>query len=113
MTKSKNIELKIIGIVGVILYILFLISEKAPLFNGASFADISVYLLFIIFLAGIFLLWKNLILSGIICILWHAIQWALVMWVWPDGAMTLIFGLPIAIFGIIALITGIIQKRKK
>ena len=110
---SREITLKITGIIGVILYILFLIGDGVPLINNITFAEISVYLLFLVFLVGIFLLWKNLILSGITCILWHAIQWALVFWVWPDGALTLIFGFPIAIFGIVVLIIGIIQKRKK
>ena len=113
MRKSKNITLKIVGIIGVILYLLFLIGEDVPLLKTTSFADTSVYLLFAFFLLGIFFIWKNTIVSGIILILWHAIQWALVFWVWIDGAMTLIFGFPVAVFGIVVLFIGLNQKRTK
>jgi hypothetical protein len=116
MKNSKNKSnrvLKIIGVIGVILYLLFLVGEKAPLFNNASFFSISIYLLFLIFLLGILFLWKNVIVAGIICIFWYAIQWALVLCVWPDGGATLVLGFPITIFGIVVLIIGIIQKRKK
>ncbi|WP_167613398.1 hypothetical protein [Maribellus sediminis] len=109
---SSNIALKIVGIFGVVLYVLFLLEEKVPLFKNVSFAEVSVYLLFVIYLIGILTLWRNLIAAGIICILWHVIQWTLVLWVWVDGDMTLIFGFPIAIYGLVVLVIGLLQKRK-
>lgn len=109
---TSNIALKIVGIFGIVLYVLFLVEEKVPILKHVTFADVSVYLLFVIYLIGILTLWKNLIMAGIICILWHVIQWALVMWVWTDGAMTLIFGFPIAIYGLVVLVIGLLQKRK-
>ena len=114
MKSSKNIAniaLKIIGIIGIILYLLFLIGEGVPLLKATTFADISVYLLFVFFLLGIFFLWRNILVSGIICVLWYAIQWALVFWVWIDGEMTLIFGFPIGVFGIVVLLIWIKQRR--
>jgi hypothetical protein len=47
----------------------------------------------------------------LILIAWYGLQWALVLWVWEDGGMTLILGFPIAIFGVLALIYGIGKKR--
>ena len=99
--------LRILGTIAVALYILFLIAEGIPLSTESSFADVSVYLLFLLFILGYYFLWKNELISGIILIIWHAIQWVLVFWVWVDGGLTLIFGLPLGIFGIIVLIYGV------
>ena len=102
--------LRILGTIAALLYVLFLIAESVPLFKEVSFADISVYLLFLVFALGYYFLWKNELISGVILIAWHAIQWVLVFTVWVDGGLTLILGLPIGIFGIFVLIYGI-RKR--
>jgi len=111
--KSKNTFrniLRILGTISVILYILFLIGEGIPLFRPTSFADISVYLLFLVFLLGYYFLWKNELISGIILIAMYGLQWLLVFTVWVDGGLTLIIGFPILIIGILTLIFGIRQK---
>ena len=102
--KSKNTFrniLRILGTISVILYILFLIGEGIPLFRPTSFADISVYLLFLVFLLGYYFLWKNELMSGIILIAMYGLQWLLVFTVWVDGGLTLIIGFPILIIGIL------------
>jgi hypothetical protein len=104
--KSLSI-LKILITIAAVLYIIFLIFESVPLFNGSGFADISVYLLFILFAAGYYFVWKNELISGIILVAWHIFQWILVFWVWVDGGLTLVLGLPIGIMGIIVLVHGI------
>lgn len=93
-------------------YILFLISE------GIKFGDLNaenntVALLALFFLVNYIILWKNELLAGILLIVWFAVQWALVLWVWQDGEMTLIFGFPIFIMVILALIYGIRYKDPK
>lgn len=108
--KLHNV-LKIIGIGAALLYIAFLFGEGVPLFNSSSFADISVYLLFLIFALGIYFLWRNELIAGIILIAWYILEWILVFWVWIDGGLTLILGLPIAIFGIVLLIIGIRKSK--
>jgi len=102
----RNI-LRILGTIAAILYILFLIDEGVPLLKEPSFADISVYLLFLVFVLGYYFLWKNELISGLILIAWHGLQWFLVYWVWIDGSMTLILGIPLGSFGVIVLIFGI------
>jgi len=102
----RNI-LRILGTVSAILYILFLIDEGVPLYKESTIADISVYLLFLVFVLGYYFLWKNELISGLILISWHGLQWLLVYWIWVDGAMTLILGIPIGVFGFIVLIYGI------
>lgn len=79
--------------------------------NRASFAETSVYLLFLVFVVGCCFLWKNELVSGLILIAWYLLQWYLVFRVWVDGAMTLFLGLPIGIFGVIVLIYGIRKNR--
>ena len=114
MKKPTNLFctiLRILVTIAAILYIVFLVAEGVPLNNEATFADISVYLLFAFFVVGYYFLWKNEIVSGLILIAWHAIQWILVFWVWVDGGMTLILGIPIGILGIIILIYGIRQNK--
>jgi len=114
MKKNANMFrniLRIAGTIAAILYTLFLVGEGVSLTKGANFADISVYMLFLVFLLSYYFLWKNEFISGIIIIAWHLIQWVLVFWVWIDGGLTLVLGLPIGIFGIIVLIYGI-KKTK-
>jgi hypothetical protein len=108
----RNI-LRGLGTMAFVLYVLFLIDEDVPLLEASSFADISVYLLFLIFVSGYYFLWKNELLSGIILMIWHGLQWLLVFWVWEHGEMTLILGLPIGIFGILELIYGIWNLKSK
>lgn len=103
----------VLGSVALLGYILFLMGENVALFKYPSFADLSVYLLFVVFLAGYYFLWRNLLWAGLIWIVWHAIQWCLVMWVWPDGAMTLIIGFPIFLLGIVLLIFGLVDRTHK
>jgi hypothetical protein len=113
MKKSNNVfrnVLRILGTVAALGYILFFIGEGVPHFKEITFADISVYLLFAVFVLGYYFLWKNEIISGILLIAWHLIQYCLVFWVWPDGGMTIILGIPIGIFGIVVLIYGVRKK---
>jgi len=105
----RNI-LRILGTIALLFYLLFLIFEGIPPFRATSFADISVYLLFLIFLSGYYFLWKNELLSGILLIGWYGLQWLLVFTVWVDGGITLIIGLPIALIGIVELIFA--RKKK-
>ena len=87
--KVHRLILRILGSLAFIGYILFLIGEGIQLFKEASFADVSVYLLFAVFLAGYLFLWKNELISGILFIAWHGLQWSLVLWVWVDGEMSI------------------------
>ena len=114
MKKSTNLfrtVLRILVSIAAVFYIAFLVAEGVPLNKEATFADISVYLLFALFVLGYYFLWTNELVSGLILIAWHAIQWILVFWVWVDGGMTLILGIPIGILGIIILIYGIKQTK--
>ena len=106
----RNI-LRGLGTIAFVFYIVFLLDEDVPLFKTNSFADNSVYLLFLFFLLGYYFLWKNEVISGIILIVWHGLQWLLVFYVWEHGEMTLILGLPIGIIGILVLIFGIWRKK--
>ena len=110
-TRSIRNTLRVVDIIAAILYILFLIFERVPLNARATFADISVYLLFLVFVLGSLILWKNEFISGLILIAWYGLQWCLVLWVWADGDMTLILGFPIAVFGVFVLIFGISNMR--
>ena len=114
MKKSAKVvraTLRVLSIVALILYILFLFGESVPLGFTAAFAETSVYLLFLVFVLGFIVLWKNELVAGIILIVWYGIQWCLVLWVWVDGGMTVILGFPIAILGVFILIYGIKQRR--
>lgn len=110
-TKLFRNILRVLSLVAVIFYILFLVFEGVPLDLTGPFADLSVYLLFLVFLMGCLFMWKNELVSGLILIVFYGIQWSLVLWVWVDGDMTLILGFPIAILGVLALIYGIAKKR--
>lgn len=114
MKKSSNsfrLAYRILAVFGFIGYVLFLIDEKVSLISEPTFANISVYVLFVIFFIGFMLLWKNEVLAGIIWIVWHLLQWCLVSWVWEDADMTLIFGVPIALLGLLILFYSIKEKE--
>ena len=106
----RNI-LRISGTIGAVFYILFLVFEDVPLFKEVTFADTSVYLLFAVFIFAYYFLWKDELVSGLILIAWHGLQWILVFWVWVDGALTLILGIPLGLLGIVVLIYGISKKN--
>jgi len=66
---------------------------------------------FLIFVVGYYFLRKNELVSGTILIIWHALQWLFVFYVWEHGEMTLILGLPIGVLGILVLIFGIWKQK--
>ena len=103
--------LRILETIAALLYLFFLIGEGVPLIKASSFADISVYLLFLLFGLGYYFLWKNELISGIILLTWYALEWILVFWVWVDGGLTLVLGLPIGLLAIISLIYGLNNNR--
>ena len=109
-TELYRIILLVLGTIAAACYILFLATEGVPPFKEVTFADISVYLLFAVFVLGYYFLWKNEIISGILLIAWHVLQWFLVLWIWLDGGITIILGIPIAILGIFVLIYGVGKK---
>ena len=115
MLKKENLKrnlYKILGTVALVFYVAFLIGEGIALTGQTSFADISVYLLFALFLVAYYFLWKDELIAGLMIIIWYALEWILVFWVWTDGGLTLILGFPIALLGLILLISSL-RKRNK
>ena len=102
--------LRTLGTIAALGYILFLIGEGVPIFKELNFADISVYLLFAVFVLAYIFLWKNELISGILLVAWYGLEWCLVLWVWVDGDMVVVLGFPIFIIGILVLIYGIRHK---
>jgi len=107
--KTLQLIIRILATLAVIGYILFLIDEGINI-GELNAENITVALLALFFLVNYIILWKNEFLAGILLIVWFAVQWVLVLWVWSDGEMTLIFGFPIFIIGILALIYEIRYK---
>ena len=113
MKKPSEVYLLIIRILivlALIVYIIALIGENAPLFKEASFQDVSVYLLFIVFLAGFLTMWRYELISGILLVAWYGFEWCLGLWVWDDPDLALVMGVLIFIIGILSIIYGV-RKR--
>lgn len=108
--KIYRLIFRIAGSLAAIGYILFIIDEKAPLFNDATFTDVTIYLLFAVFILGFILLWKYELISGLVLIAWYVLAWCLFFGVWKDGGILLVLGFPIASLGVCLLIFGIKQK---
>jgi hypothetical protein len=115
--KKRDFQRTVLRILGTIILFGYLgfffdeiISSIKSTRAGMNFEEISVFLLFVLFLIGYYFLWTREIIAGILILVWHAIQWILVFTVWPDGGMTLIMGLPVGIFGLFVLIYGIRKK---
>ena len=106
--KTFRIVLLVLATLALLFYMLFVFDLFGHwIENEESFRQIiaktELYLA-LYFAIGYYFLWKNALASGILWISWHIFQWGLVLWVWEDGAMTLIFGFPIAILGILSLV---------
>lgn len=103
---------RILGSLALIGYIQFLIDEGVPILtNNVTFAEISVYILFAIFLAAYILLWNRELFSGILMLVWFGLILLCIFYVWENAALVGIVALPIAILGIVVLIFGILKKR--
>ena len=112
--KIYRIIIRILGSLALVGYIQFLIEEGVPLLtSGVSFADISVYILFTVFLAAYILLWKQELLSGILMIIWYGLLLLCVFEVWDNAALVAALAIPIPIIGIVVIIFGILKKRAK
>jgi len=109
-SEAFQIIIRILTVLAFIIYIISLIGEKAPLFGGASFQDISVYLLFIVFLAGFLTIWRYELISGILLVVWYGFEWCLGLWVWEDPDMALVLGFLIFVTGVLSIIYGV-RKR--
>jgi hypothetical protein len=109
-SEAYQLIIRILTSLALIVYIIFLIGERAPLFREASFQDISVYLLFLVFLASFLTIWRYEVISGILLIAWYGFEWCLGLWVWDDPDMGLVLGFPIFITGILSIIYGV-RKR--
>jgi len=101
-----QIIIRILTSIALIVYIIFLIGNGTPLFKGDSFQDFSVYLLFLVFLAGFLTVWRYELISGILLVAWYGFEWCLALWVWEDPDMVLAMGFPIFITGILSVIYG-------
>jgi len=109
-SEGFQLTIRILSAIALIVYIIFLFGERPALFKGATFQDVSVYLLFIVFLAGFLTIWRYELIAGVLFIAWYGFEWCLGLWVWDDPDMVLAMGFPIFITGILALIYGLRKK---
>ena len=115
MKKSMRIYrfiIRILGSLALLGYIQFLIDEGVPLFaSQVTFAEVSVYILFAVFLVAFILLWKHELLSGILMLVWYGLVLLCIFEIWENAALAGIVALPIAVIGIVVLIFGILKRR--
>lgn len=109
-SEGFQLTIRILSVLALIVYIIFLIGERTPLFREVSFQEISVYLLFIVFLAGFLSIWRYELIAGFIFVAWYGFEWCLGLWVWEDADMVLAMGFPIFITGLLSVIYGL-RKR--
>lgn len=114
--KTFRIILLSLATLAAALYILFIIEILTDHINmGLSTGEIltqSEYYLFLLFAVAYALVWRNMLTSGISLVVWHIIQWCLVLFVWDDGEVTLILGFPIALIGILLIIYSSLKNRR-
>jgi len=103
--------LRVLGFAATLGYILFLISELTGGFSGTSVELVTMISLFVVFLAGLFFLWRNEVLVGIIWMGWYALLWILVLTVWNAAGMTVLIGLPVFILGVLLFLFGWEERR--
>ncbi len=92
------------------------ISSAVPFEPSWAPDFIAIRLMFVLFLLGYFVAWKNERVAGVIFILWWAVMWGadlLVMGPYgPEGGggMAIAMGLPVFVLGILFLVNS--KKRR-
>ncbi len=110
MKKSRKTIFKVLATIILAFYLLIFITEIGNP-EGTIFGYVMIYIMFLFYSLGYFFLWKNEKISGIIFVSWYLFLLALVVWVWIDGDMVAILGIPIPILGTIILIKSIKKIR--
>jgi hypothetical protein len=110
--QRARVPLIAVSVFGV-LYLWFFIASLIPSSEGSWVSStvpfdpwdreqIFVKLLFLLFLVGCFVAWKNERIAGIIFILWWVAMWAVELFiVGADGGMGIVMGLPLFLLGIL------------
>jgi len=96
-----------------ILYLLFILSSD---FGGAwpslNTEGIVVYSLFLLFILGFSLSWNNMIITGVIFLLWNVGMWILELFiVEKGGGLGIVMGIPLLILGVLFIVIG--YKNRK
>ncbi|MBL6962777.1 MAG: hypothetical protein ISR55_03070 [Bacteroidetes bacterium] len=103
--------LRVILTLAVTGYLLTIIGKIFQPNDESTFGTIMIYALFVLFVVGYLYCWKNEVISGLIIMIWHGLQWVFILWVWKDASITLTLGIPIFIIGILFLIYGLGKKK--
>lgn len=91
------------------------ISSAVPFEPSWNRQFIAARLMFVIFLAGYFVAWKNEGVAGVIFILWWVVMWPMDLVVMgPTGSdgpgMAIVMGVPVFVLGILFLVNS--RKRR-
>jgi len=107
-----------------ILYLLFVIIGFVPSEEGSPVSDSVPYhpfglegslvkVLFVFFLVGFFMAWKNRLVAGVLFILWWVGMWGLqtLMVARGHGGEAVGMGFPLFVLGVLFVISGYRQRR--
>lgn len=118
---QKNEKKKFISVLQIILtvyglmYLLFIIANFFSIDNYEYYnlENLFVNLLFVLFLVGYYIVWKNEGLAGIIFIFWWVAMWCLALFIAEtDPGSGIVMGLPLFILGILFIISWYRKKGK-
>jgi pilus assembly protein TadC len=107
--------LQILTSIYALLYLIFIIDNFLPSkdFNPYDLENIIVKLLFVLFLVGYYLSWKNEGVAGLIFIFWWIGMWCLALFVVEiDRGAGVVMGLPLFILGILFIVTWYRKSRE-
>jgi hypothetical protein len=107
-----------------ILYLVFVIIGFIPSQEGSPVSDSVPYhpfalegslvkILFVFFLVGFFMAWKNRLAAGVLFILWWAAMWGLETLMVARGGSggAIVMGFPLFVLGVMFVISGYRQRR--
>jgi hypothetical protein len=102
-----------ITIVYGILYALFIISgDFGGSYPSLTAEGVGVYSLFILFIIGFSISWKNKIHTGVIFLLWNIGMWIVELFlVEKGGGFGIISGIPLIVLGVMFILKGIERNR--
>ena len=116
-TKKRKFPttLQILTSIYALLYLIFIIDNFLPAkdFNPYDLENIIIKLLFVLFLVGYYLSWKNEGWAGLIFIFWWIGMWCLALFVVEtDRGAGVVMGLPLFVLAILFMVSWYRKSRE-
>jgi hypothetical protein len=111
--KSTQIIQYITLVYGILYLIFIIVGNFGGAYPALSGEGIGVYTLFLLFIVGVSVSWKNKIITGVLFFIWNIGMWIVeLFFVEKDGGFGIISGIPLIVLGILFILKGMEKNRE-